>query len=144
MLLKASCSLSPVAPCISITESKKFLFISSRQSSKAEEKGVTGEGRCIETEAGAVKNYKCQTLQGPSLRRAHWGHSKAVGMEMEFCCSSLFMILASHFLLSQAPGDRGWETFPAFSLWEAAQIKTVFLSAVGREFQRQLFVGYML
>lgn len=52
MLLKASCSLSPVAPCISIIKSKKPLFISARQSSKAEEEGVTGGGRWIEAETG--------------------------------------------------------------------------------------------
>lgn len=110
MLLKASCSLSPVAACISITKSKKSLFISARQSSKAEEKGVTGGSTWIETKAGAVKSYNCQSLQGPSLRssslRARWSCGYGNGVLLLFpihgFCLTIF------FQLSQpTAGTRG-------------------------------------
>lgn len=140
MLLKASCLLSPVAPCSSITKSKKILFISARQSGKAEERGVSHWW--VETKAGWWQG--CEKLQMPKASGAavglshpsaadHWGH-RAVGwkwdgngMEMGFYCYSLSMILASLQLSQPTAGTRhrGWENFPAFSLWEAVHYQII-------------------
>lgn len=149
MLLKASCSLSPVAPCISITKSKKSLFISARQSSKAEEKGVTGGGRWIETKAGAVKSYNCQSLQGPSLRssslRARWSCGYGNGVLLLFpihgFCLTIFLVIPAY---CRHQGTGGRKPALHFPSGKQLSIKTVFASAVGWEFQSQLFVGYML
>lgn len=161
MLLKASCSLSPVAPCSSITKSKKILFISARQSSKAEERGVSHWwGRWVETEAGWWQGW--EKLQMPKASgaavglphpsgAAHWG-DHAVGWKWDGNGVLLLFPIpypwslppSSSPSLLQAPGHRGWETFPAFLSGKQLTIKSVFASAVGREFQSQLFVGYML
>lgn len=152
MLLKASCSLSLVAPCISITKSKKFLFISTRKSSKAEEKGVTAGGRQIETRdrvvAGALKMSKCQSLQGPSLRtsslRAWWSCGYGNGILVLFPIHDPCLPLSLTPACCRHQGRGNGKLSLHFLSGKQLSIKTIFASALGRELQSQLFVGYML
>lgn len=150
MLLKASCSLSPVAPCICITKPKKFLFISTRQNSKAEEKRVTGGGRWIEIRdrvvAGALKMYKCQSLQGPSLRtsslRAWWSCGYGDGVLLLFPIHDPCLPLSQ--LSQPAVGTRGqgMGNLPCiFSLGSSSVSKQSLLLPWGGNFRVSCLLG---
>lgn len=77
--------------------------------------------------------------------RVGWSRGYGDGVSLPFTtrdlCLPLFLLSQSQ--LTAAPGDRGWEAFPAFSLWEAARYQNKLGFCFGEGISDSVY-GYML